>query len=475
MPHSRLSTTEFSDALDKSFDEIIEYVETYGLKKSDFAPAEKDLYMNHARQKFGFKNGHFTKVIQGQPESFFLERFIIPKENRFDKFLIDSYLLSKYYQDLFKYRFAKEKFYKFFTKKYTTLHYLTISNWRTRKYDDLIKEVENVKKIDTKLNEFYKFRKAKIKEGSKVASLIHNVLAKGKISNQTIFKLLSSEKLIIVYKYAEGFSDVYTSQMAERKRIMDETRKLKSRSKLGKKSLRKLDELAEEYKELDDNWITAPIGRSLEINGFKKLFSKNDGIFFMPLSLIPSKYNGNHELFINEEVVKGAEGYYNSVKDSKYFIDEREDLSFILLNHILQVDQLILINRNRTLEISSPHLASMLMTSYLLTSDDPAAELYINDVVRNVDFLSRIPSNKTGQYLIDNFDSLKSILWNDYKLDIHKPVLISNLTEVNIIDIVAKMRAINPNVQAHQLTNLLNKQVQFYGELKIELDQIKLS
>ena len=106
----------------------------------------------------------------------------------------------------------------------------------------------------------------------------------------------------------------------------------------------------------------------------------------MPLSLIPSKYNGNHELFINEEVVKGAEGYYNSVKDSKYFIDEREDLSFILLNHILQVDQLILINRNRTLEISSPHLASMLMTSYLLTSDDPAAELYINDVVRKRGF-----------------------------------------------------------------------------------------
>ena len=53
------------------------------------------------------------------------------------------------------------------------------------------------------------------------------------------------------------FSDVYTSQMAERKRIMDETRKLKSRSKLGKKSLRKLDELAEEYKELDDNWINS--------------------------------------------------------------------------------------------------------------------------------------------------------------------------------------------------------------------------
>lgn len=474
LPHSRLSPTQFPQFINDSFDEIVEYIESYGLKKSVFAPGEKDVYIKRAMTKFGYKYGQFTKIIEGKPEMFFIDLFEIPSELRFDKFLIDSYLLSKFYKDLFTYRRVLETIVKPFTSKPTSLHYLSIPNWRNKSYETLISEVKDVKKVSLKEYEFFKFKKKGLAQDSKVISLVQSVLATGKISSKTIFKLVSSEKLIIVHKYAEGFSDVYNSQTADRKRIKDEIDKIKSRAKIGQTNQKKLDKLELELDYLNKNWITAPVGRTLEKKGFKKLFSRNDGIFFLPLSLIPAKYNDDYESFLKTEIIKEAEEYFASIKDSKYLTEDREELNFIILNHLVKVDELLVMHRNRSLEISSPHLARMLMTSFILTSEDNSAEIYINDVVRNVNFVSRIPTNtKTGQYLSENLESFKSILWSDYKIDIHKPVFLANLSENHLDDIAVKLIAINPNVQKFRLLGLLKDQIEFYTQLKSELDELQ--
>lgn len=475
LPYSKFSVSQFDEHIDRAFDKSKEYIESYGLYATDFAPSTKDVYLESARNHFRFRNGEFTKLIDGQAEGFFFSQFILPTEKRFNTFLIHSYYLAAFKQKLFEYYKFRESILRRFSKNKSTLHYLSIPNWSTRKYDDLLNAVDNVHKIELKLNEYYKFQKLENIQASKVVSILDSVISDGKISTETIFKLASTEEIIIVNKYAEGFSDVYNSQNEERRRLNNEIKKINSKDKIGRKSIAKLDKLTQDLHDLEENWITVPIGRALEKKGFQKLFSKNDGIFFLPLSLIPSKYGKDYKKYLDEEIIKEAKTYYEYVRNSPYLINDHDGLSYMIISFTLTVDKLNVLCSNRDLQITTPHLSKMLFTSYFLTSKDNTAQLYINDVIRNVDFKSNLPAHTaTGKYLHSNFDNLKNILWSEYQIDLYKPVLISSLTDQNIDDIVDRLTTIKDFTQPFRIKRLLKEQVVFYTELKKELDLIKV-
>jgi hypothetical protein len=436
LPYSKFSVSLFEEHIDQSFDKAAEYVESYGLPSAEFAPSAKDEYLQRARVHFGFKNGEFTKLIDGQAEGFFFSQFILPKDKRFDVFIVHSYYLSAFKKKLFEYSMFKEKARRLIKRKNSTLHFLSIPNWRTRKANDLIEAVDSVTKIELKLSEHYKFKKLENAQESKVVSLLDSVISEGKVSTDTIFKLAASEELIIVNKYAEGFSDVFSNQNEERKRLQNEIKKITSKEKIGKTLQTRLDGFRSELQQLNENWITVPVGRALEEKGFQKLFAKNDGIFFLPLSLIPAKYGKDYKSFLNEEVLRSGQEYFNEIQDGSFFTDDHDGLSYVMISYTLTVDKLNVLTSNRDLKISSPHLSKMLFTSYFMTTQDNTSQLYINDVIRNVDFKSNLPTHTaTGKYLHSNFDNLKNILWSNYQIDLFKPVHISSLTEQNINDI----------------------------------------
>jgi len=474
LPYSKFSVPLFEEHIEQAFDKAKEYVESYGFRATEFAPSAKEVYLQRARAHFGFRNGELTRLIDGQAEGFFFSQFIVTKDKRFDVFLVHSYYLSAFKKKLFEYSMFKEKARRLIKKKNSTLLFLSIPNWRTRKANDLIETVDSVTKIELKLNEHYKFKKLENAQESKVVSLLDSVISEGKVSTDTIFKLAASEELIIVNKYAEGFLDVFSNQNEERKRLSDEIKKITSRENIGRTLRNRLEGFRNELHQLNENWITVPIGRALEEKGFQKLFSKNDGIFFLPLSLIPAKYGKDYKLFLNEEVIGEAQNYLDEINDGPFFTDDHDKLNYVMISYTLTADKLNVLTSNRDLKISSPHLSKMLFTSYFMTSQDNTSQLYINDVIRNVDFKSNLPTQTaTGTYLHSNFDNLKNILWSDYQIDLFKPVHISSLTEQNINDIVDRLTAIEAFTQPFRIKKLLIEQVKFYNELKVELDLIK--
>jgi len=427
------------------------------------------MYIRHAQSHFIRGDKRFVTYLEGQLEEFFLQRFDIPIQNRFNRFLLGSYFLSTFQGAMLNRHLRTETIIRRLSSKRTTLHYLSIDSWRMKNADQLMNEVETVTKIQPLWQEHFKF--AKLKHDSKVGRLIDSVLKSGKVSMETAMKLAASEKLLMVYKYAEGFSEVHSSQTETQNSIRSQILELKGK-KMGKARKAKLDGLKKDLEHLHSNWIRAPLVTALERKGFKKLFSKNDGLFFLPNSMIPSKYGSDHEEFIKAEVLKTAEAYMISIKDSIHLKDHPDGLSYVLFSHIIQISDLSILLSKRSLEISTPDLAHMLMTSYLTASKERVARVFMNDLVRNVDFVSMLPKNATGKYLKKNIDSLKSILWEDLKIDIYKPSRLAELTPAQVSLICDRMIALDNSVTKRRLVGLLLKQMRYYADLATELTEI---
>ena len=130
--------------------------------------------------------------------------------------------------------------------------------------------------------------------------------------------------------------------------------------------------------------------------------------------------------------------------------------------------------KERSLEISSNTLAKMLLSSFLQNEDENITSIYVNDIVRNVDFKSQLSaSTKTGEYLLNNYEQLKQILWNKYQIDIQKPITLISLSEQNIKDIVGQLNAINEYSRPNLIEKMLTERIDFYKELNKELNEIK--
>jgi hypothetical protein len=375
--------------------------------------------------------------MEGEIQLWLLKNSNLPKENRINIFLKNTFFFIYGYPKILNSLLVKERLMKFFRFKNTYFHYLTINDWYNKKHKTLTEEVIEIKKINPNMFERFKVPKNVDLVESKpyISKAIDNVLSKGKITEKSVLNLANSERLIFVHKYGEGFSTTYREQIAERSRILQEIERWKS-SKSTQAS-KKLEKARKRLNEIKTNWMRAPIGIALEKNKFQKLFNKLDGVYVLPLSLIPESFQKEPEIYIKDLITKEAEEYLKEFKeiDADYITEINETLKYLIIIHIVPVSQLKIFSQERNLEFSSPVLSRMLLTSYLSVENNKMTSMYINDIVRNVDIKTLLKSNKTGDYFVTNFENLKTILWQNHRIDIYKPFGLTSLTPDNIGDI----------------------------------------
>ena len=116
----------------------------------------------------------------------------------------------------------------------------------------------------------------------------------------------------------------------------------------------------------------------------------------------------------------------------------------------------------------------MLLTSYLAKEDSKISNLYINDLVRNIDFLYLVNSeSNTGKYLHANFEYFKELLWQDYSIDVFKPISLIQLNETQVDQICDKLLDKDPSIQRRFLVKMLCDKIDFYKKLDSELNTLK--
>jgi hypothetical protein len=137
------------------------------------------------------------------------------------------------------------------------------------------------------------------------------------------------------------------------------------------------------------------------------------------------------------------------------------------------VSNIKIIAQERNIEISSPVLSRMLFTSYLASSSSNLSNLYINDIVRNVDLKSLLKENKTGNYIIKNFELVKTAIWDNFQIDIYKPQALSNLSDIQINNLCELLQQHDSSVAKRFLVKQFSDIVRFYHQLSQELNDIR--
>jgi len=469
--HSKLEEDQFVRLAQVSFDNVISYLESYGFRGANIAPGDKESYIYDLRKSIK-KKSEFFFFIKGEIEFKIFKLLDLPTEKRIDKFLAYSFAYVTGYDKVFKYFLLTERFVRLFSRKKTIYHYFSIPGWRVLKYKELLKQVDEIKKASPLWKEKYSLKGVKDFETKHpvITKTIDIVLRKGRISEKTIFNLASSEKILIVHKYAEGFSSVYMAQRQKNDELRSKIGRAESRN-----ASKNIEKLKAELKELRESWVTGPVSTVLERYGFQKLFNHMEGVYVYPLSLIPEKYHENHELFVSEEIIKKAESYLNQLQQREVVRENFEGgLKYIILSHVVSINKITIFSRERDIEISSPVLSRKLLTSYLAKEDSKISSLYINDLVRNIDFLYLVNSEtNTGKFLHDNFEYFKELLWRDYSIDIFIPISLIQLSKTQVSQICDKLLEKDSSIQKRFLTKMLCDKIDFYKKLDSELDALR--
>lgn len=465
---------QISHIVSEAFDDFVGYICEYGLQKEKFAPQKKSIYVSATIARLKYSNSTYS-YVDGQLEYFFSQRFSLTKENNFDKFLLNSYLLIrlKAYK---KFSFPKERFKALLMKKKKTIfHYLTIPNWRSKKSVVLLEEVKQIKKTTTIWLEDYKFSDlwnyALKNEDSSLKVVLDDVLKSGQISQSAILNMASAEKLLIIHKYSEGYGTVRQKQLDELERLKEIiTRNTGRTSRI---SQNRLEQAKSDKQNLLDNWIRVPVGAILEEKGFRHLFSKNDPIYFIPVSILPNIYHNTPKKYIDEVILPDANKLLENSKNSPFLEDFEGGLKYVMVAHVVQVNELTILESERTLSSIGPSVSEALLTSTLDNDGSYINNLFINDVVRNVDFMQYLKPGKTTNYLKSNFQNLKTILYNKFNIDIYKPAQLVQLTAQNIDEIAADLLIIDSEAKKYLLVRLITEKVEFYRKLDVELRGLK--
>lgn len=471
--HTKVSERQF-DALSKeAFKELSNHLTYFGAVDSIKGPEE--MYCRHLKNDIKQSDGKFV-FLEGELHLKLLKKFHLPRENNIDGFLTKSFFFIHGYSHTFNYLLFIDRVKRRFGTKNTILHYLSIPDWRKKKSNKLSKEVTEIKKISDKhWNDRYLIPKSQDLSDSKptIARAIDKVLANGIISEKSVFNLASSEKLVFVHKYAEGW-DFYNRYKEDQNDVKAEVKKWKTSKAANANS--KLEKANEKLREVENNWLQAPIAHSLEKFGFQKLFKRMDGVYVLPLSMIPEKYHNQLDSFFGEITDTAKQYTISAIENGNpYIIEENRNLKYLILSHVIPVNEILTLSEERTIEISSPALSRMLFTSYLSKDNSNVSNMYINDVVRNVDFLSLLRDTKTDNLIKNHFDDLKRILWDLYKIDIMKPVTFSLLDNNKLDSVIQRLEDVNNEFD--RLSRFVKKRMielnVFYSDLNRELNEIK--
>lgn len=471
---NKLEERLFDDSFKSIFNSIVEYICHYGFKKSKIASGKITEYCYDIKKELRHKKGyyHFNK---GEIESKLFHKLLLPTEFRFNKFLSHSYMYVEGIDSFFKYVLFKERIRRYLTKSKTIYHYLSIPGWRNLNYTKLIEKVKTVDKIEVLWNEKYNITNLQdfSERSPAIAKTIDIVLQRGKISEKTIFNLASSEKLLFIHKYAEGFGEVYNQQNELRAKLTEDINKWKKSKALNAK--RKLINTKAKRQELLNNWVRAPLNTIIEQKGFQKLFNKMDGVYILPISMIPEKYHNKEIDFIQEEIIIEAQKYLNDLSGSdENHLTLPDELKYILVSNVIKVNDLNILSHGRNIEISSPGLSKMLLTSYFANDNSNVSNIYINDLIRNVEFLSRFnQESKTYKYFKKNFEKLKLLLWLNYKIDLYRSIQLIGMTDTQFQELSEELYNHDSSLSIRYILGALRDSRVFYAKLNAELDKFK--
>ena len=235
-----------------------------------------------------------------------------------------------------------------------------------------------------------------------------------------------------------------------------------------------MEEKEGELNTLLNNWLRAPIAHTLERHGFKRMFSNNAGIYFLPLSQLPEKYHDYHREYFEEIIIPKAGEYLEQIRTNPFMESFEGSTKFLVISNVVEVGDLELFEEERNLRISAPALEDMMLNQYVEKENADITRLYVNDIVSNVDFRDQInETSNTGRYLLKNFEVLKRILWEQHQIDIYKPIQLRLLTDAHAHDVAIRMNTTDNSCQPHWIKRMLLKQVQFYNQLAEELEEIK--
>lgn len=473
--HLRVNYSNLEPFAKKAFVNTKSHIAHFGIDINYAIPAKFEIYLDDLKKELK-TDREFYIYYNGEIEYRLLNKYRISKENRFNVFVAISYLYLNGFHNLFQAHLLKERMVKILRTGKSFYHYISISNWTNKKENTLLKEINDVKKPSPLWNERYNIKKVNLFNDSQpaISRAIDKALNSGKITEKTILNLVSSEKIVIVHKYAEGFSEIYDLQSHEKQTIQSQIEKDKnSDSEAAKKRLPTLQKRLDKLKE---DWVISPIIFALENLGFKKMFAKSPHIFILPLSQIPESYQKNPNSYIENVVIPKAEEYLFKIKKESAFMDNfKGGLKYLVIAHTVPINEMRFYLRERSLEISSKTLARMIFTSFLQNEDERITSIYINDIVRNIDFKSQLSEeSKTGSYLLENYENLRHLLWHNHQIDISKPISLITLSKQNLKDIVNDLIKVNPYSKPNLLTKMLCERIEFYKELNQELEEIKM-
>jgi len=432
------------------------------------------------------RDKEFFIFVRGEIEEKIFD-YVLPNDlkDRFSAFAKYSFFLLNGFTELAKRYYWSEKILSFVTRRKTALHYASIPGWPNLPYNELCAEVARIVKLSPRLYEKFLPAETELIDTNRpiMGEVIDKVLASGTISTETTLNLMTSEEILFVHKYAEDFDDIYKPQRDEQQRLtaLIKSHKQKLKKKISKINRTRIEgELAAAESALETlhaNWATVPIGTTLEKYGFERLFYNMDGVYGIPVSLLPPSARENLEKFFIHEIEGPARKYLKDLKRHNiYARNHKGDLKYIAIFHKVKVSQLSVFAKDRDIAVS-PLLSKKLFRVYLSKQDNATASLYLHEMVRNVDvsfFLNE--DNATDQFLKNNLPELRRILYERYQVNLAVPSSIVNLTKDQLMlveqDLCKKKHKLK---QVWRIRIKLMEIVEKYQRLEEEFRQLKRS
>ncbi|MCW5876759.1 MAG: hypothetical protein KIS85_07740 [Anaerolineales bacterium] len=468
---SRLRFEPYLQQAQDAYTNVCLFLEEKGLKKKNFLVRTRDNYIQSVLEKT-LKRGDFYYYYEGEIESMFLDAFNLPTDQRINVFYKYVFLLQLGSENLLRNLHFTENIRRLSTKSKTVFHYLSIPGWVGLKHNKLLEEVKKILQPD-------KFERGKIAYGvvhqrdekPKIYKTIEIALKQGKISEKTIFNLSSSQKLLLVLKYSEGIGAVYTHQKSQLDALNAKIKELELDGQTD--TAEEVKSMKEKRKQIKDEFARAPLTVIFEKHGFQKVFRNMDGVYVIPLSLLPSEYQRKPESFISNVIIDEASAERQSIASRfKGIVEVDVSPKYIVLAATLPLSELRVFTRERELSVSSPVLYKVLFTEYLLGSKSAISDVYLNDVVRNVDFISLLGNSQTAEFVKKNFDKLKDILWNDFEINLLRPMTLASLSKEHAREISKKLVGKKKKPGVGTVSKMLSEKFEFYRELSQEIDSI---
>lgn len=471
----RLTESYFDTHLNKVYDIVASFLTKVKACSPSDTKREKDRILALAKKKHASKKDGYFSFNTEDIEDLILNEFLRgggPKGiNRFLRFV---FFYENSNSKLYAVRLLWERVKSKLWFKHTFYHYMSIPRWNSLSRADLQEKVKNVKTVSPYLTGFYDFRRSKLvteEKESSIFKVISTVVKSGFLSEDTLLKLSSSQKLLMVHKYSEGMSGLMGADRDRISALREIILKHEdSEEDTDKKQVLKAEK---EIQKIEGRKTRVPLGVALEKTGFIKLFRNMAGVYVYPLWKLKADYQSDPNLFFEEKVfpVARQELARNIKKDSR-ISELGGGLKYVVLYHTLSVQELEIMESERDFSLSSPKLSKNLLVSFLHDNPNNLSSVYVNSLIQNVSFWSFISSkSKTGAFLLDRKQQFEELLQAE-GCDASVAMSLLTLNDIQVARICKSLLGKSKKIRMQDLKKLVSEQLKFYADLQEELNSL---